>query len=200
MKEKPSYHPKRESRALQTCFGGIEERSTKYESDPRTVNFISILPLIKKEPGNGQDIIGKISMPDFQIIYPIVKLILGVSEKRSTETKSFSLEFVICVYDQPGDETTLVKQMVSDRSKLALPEYHIDLISEGSGVALLEPSRSIRRFLRFLQNHGKKTFVPWMLLERAGASCLFMLELNFHSGSSITQVSGLVFHIPYLTE
>ncbi|KAF3556280.1 hypothetical protein F2Q69_00012531 [Brassica cretica] len=80
---------------------------------------------------------------------------LGVSEKRSTETKSFSLEFVICVYDQPGDETTLVKQMVSDRSKLALPEYHIDLISEGSGVALLEPSRSIRRFLRFLQNHGK---------------------------------------------
>ncbi|KAF3541958.1 hypothetical protein F2Q69_00023442 [Brassica cretica] len=32
---------------------------------------------------------------------------------------------------------------------------------------------------------GAETFVPWMLLERAGASCLFMLELNFHSGSSI---------------
>ncbi|KAF2530365.1 hypothetical protein F2Q70_00030336 [Brassica cretica] len=39
-------------------------------SDPRTVNFISVLPLIQKEPGNGQDIIGKMSMPDFQIIYP----------------------------------------------------------------------------------------------------------------------------------
>ncbi|KAF2601076.1 hypothetical protein F2Q70_00025754 [Brassica cretica] len=60
----------------------------------------------------------------------------------------------VCVYDQPGDEATLVKQMVSDWSKLALPEYHIDLISESSGVALLEPSRSIRRFLRFLHN-------PW---------------------------------------
>ncbi|KAF3582028.1 hypothetical protein DY000_02028439 [Brassica cretica] len=35
---------------------------------------------------------------------------------------------------------------------------------------------------------GVETFVPWTLLERAGASCLFMLELNFHSGSSITQV------------
>ncbi|KAF3602134.1 hypothetical protein F2Q69_00035537 [Brassica cretica] len=51
----------------------------------------------------------------------------------------------VCVYDHPGDEATLVKQMVSDRT---LPEYHIDLISERSGVALLEPSRSIRRFLR----------------------------------------------------
>ncbi|KAF3579458.1 hypothetical protein DY000_02035846 [Brassica cretica] len=73
MKEKPSHHPKREIRAQQICFGGTEERSTKYESDPRTVNFISVLPLIQKEPGNGRDIIGNISMPDFQIIYPIVK-------------------------------------------------------------------------------------------------------------------------------
>ncbi|WZZ86300.1 hypothetical protein YC2023_114879 [Brassica napus] len=75
-------------------------------------------------------------MPAFQIIYPIVK---------ST---------YVCVYDQPGDEATLVKQMVADRSILDLLEYHIDLISESSGVALSEPSRSIRRFLRFLQN-------PW---------------------------------------
>uniref|UniRef100_A0A0D3BH45 Uncharacterized protein n=1 Tax=Brassica oleracea var. oleracea TaxID=109376 RepID=A0A0D3BH45_BRAOL len=114
-----------------------------------------------------RDIIGKILIPPFQIIYPIVK---------ST---------YICVYDQPGDEATLVKQMVSDWSKLALPEYHIDLISESSGVALLEPSRSIRRFLRFLPNSwqrgsetsglaillvracGAEIFVPWTLLERA---------------------------------
>ncbi|KAL0771019.1 hypothetical protein Bca101_036170 [Brassica carinata] len=102
MKEKPSHHPKREIRAQQTRFGGTEERSIKYESDPRTVNFISVLPLIQKEPGNGRDIIGKISMPDFQIIYPIVKLTY------------------VCVYDQPGDEATLVKQMVSDRSKLGV--------------------------------------------------------------------------------
>ncbi|WZZ71507.1 hypothetical protein YC2023_082877 [Brassica napus] len=73
MKEKPSSHPKRESRALQIRFGGIEERSIKYESDPRTFNFISVLPLIQKEPGNGRDIIGKMSMPAFQTIYPIVK-------------------------------------------------------------------------------------------------------------------------------
>ncbi|KAL0806834.1 hypothetical protein Bca101_099326 [Brassica carinata] len=26
----------------------------------------------------------------------------------------------VCVYDQPGDEATLVKQMVSDRSKLGV--------------------------------------------------------------------------------
>ncbi|KAF3558536.1 hypothetical protein F2Q69_00010393 [Brassica cretica] len=154
----------------------------------REVNFISVLPLIQKEPGNGRDVIGKISMPAFQIIYPIVK---------ST---------YVCVYDQPGDEATLVKQMVSDQSKLALLEYHIDLISESSGVVMLEPSMSIRCFLRFLQNPwkrgsetsglamllvracGAETFVPWTLLERAGASCLFMLELNFHSRSSITQV------------
>ncbi|KAF3540460.1 hypothetical protein F2Q69_00022759 [Brassica cretica] len=30
-----------------------------------------------------------------------------------------------------------------------------------------------------------ETFVPSTLLERAGVFCLFMLELNFHSGSSI---------------
>ncbi|KAF3535624.1 hypothetical protein F2Q69_00022240 [Brassica cretica] len=136
MKEKPSHHPKRESRALQIRFGGTEVRSTRYESDPRTVNFISVLPLIQKESRNGQDITGNISMPDFQIIYPIVK---------ST---------YVCVYDQPGDEATFVKKMVSDRSTLALPEYHIDLVSENSGVAVLEPSRSIRLFLKFLQN-------PW---------------------------------------
>ncbi|KAF3540653.1 hypothetical protein F2Q69_00022698 [Brassica cretica] len=100
----------------------------------------------------------------------------------------------ICVYDQPGDEATLVKKLVSDRN---LPEYHIELISESSGVALLEPSRYTRRILRFLQNPwqrgsetsglamllvrvcGAEMFVPWT------ASCVFMLELNFHSGSSI---------------
>ncbi|KAF3580920.1 hypothetical protein DY000_02035468 [Brassica cretica] len=102
MKEKPSHHPKREIRAQQIRFGRTEERSIKYESDPRTVNFISVLPLIQKETGNGRDIIGKISMPDFQIIYPIIKLTY------------------VCVYDQPGDEATLVKQMVSDRSKLGV--------------------------------------------------------------------------------
>ncbi|KAF2552960.1 hypothetical protein F2Q68_00036055 [Brassica cretica] len=69
MKEKPSHHPKREIRAHQTRFGGTEERSIKYESDPRTVNFISLLPLIQKEPGNGRDIIGKISMPAFHFAF-----------------------------------------------------------------------------------------------------------------------------------
>ncbi|KAL0750916.1 hypothetical protein Bca101_032919 [Brassica carinata] len=105
MKERPSHQPKREITAQQTRFGGTEERSIKYKSDPRTVNFISVLPLIQKEPGNGQDIIGKISMPAFQIIYLIVK---------ST---------YVCVYDQPGDEATLVKQMVSYRSKLGVYGY-----------------------------------------------------------------------------
>ncbi|KAF2549563.1 hypothetical protein F2Q70_00020936 [Brassica cretica] len=46
-------------------------------SDPQTVNFISVLLLIQKETWNGRDIIGKISMPDFQIIYPIVKSTYG---------------------------------------------------------------------------------------------------------------------------
>ncbi|KAL0657308.1 hypothetical protein Bca4012_077893 [Brassica carinata] len=105
MKEKSSHHPKREIRVQQTRFGGTEERSIKYESDPRTVNFISVLPLIQKKPGNERDIIGKISMPSFQIIYPIVK---------ST---------YVCVYDQPGDEATLVKQMVSDRSNIGVSGY-----------------------------------------------------------------------------
>ncbi|KAF3553204.1 hypothetical protein F2Q69_00012465 [Brassica cretica] len=120
------------------------------------------------------------------------------------------------IYDQPGHEATLVKQMVSDR---ILPEYHIDLISESSGVALLELSRSIRRFLRFVQNPwqrgsntsglamllvracGAETFVSWTLLERAGASCVFMLELNFHSGSSIYSIQWFAcLASPYLTE
>ncbi|KAF3553205.1 hypothetical protein F2Q69_00012468 [Brassica cretica] len=103
----------------------------------------------------------------------------------------------VSVYDQPGDEATLVKQMVSDRT---LPEYHIDLISESSGVAVLEPSRSIRRFLRILQNPwqrgsetsglamllvwacGAETFVPWTLLERAGVqrqTVLAMLRIIY---------------------
>ncbi|WZZ20697.1 hypothetical protein YC2023_122084 [Brassica napus] len=55
------------------CFFGTDI----YRSDPRTVNFISVLPLIQKEPGNGRDIIGKISIPGFQIIYPIVKSTYG---------------------------------------------------------------------------------------------------------------------------
>ncbi|KAF3601693.1 hypothetical protein F2Q69_00035538 [Brassica cretica] len=148
MKEKPSLHPKRESRALQTRFGGTEERSIKYESDPQTVNFISVLPLIQKEPRNGRDIIGKISMPE------TVPTSLGVSEK--VDRNNSVWKFVICVYDHPGDEAILVKKMVSDRT---LPEYHIDLISESSGVALLEPSRSIRRFLRFLQNPWQRDYV-----------------------------------------
>ncbi|KAF3580729.1 hypothetical protein DY000_02031010 [Brassica cretica] len=142
MKEKPSHHPKREIRAQQTRFGGTEERSIK--SDPRTVNFISVLPLIQKEPGNGRDIVGKISMPDFQIIYPIVKSTYGqkvidVSSWRRIKLlncRDSSDQSRFCVYDQPGDEATLVKQIVSDR---ILPEYHIDLISESYGVALLEP-------------------------------------------------------------
>ncbi|WZZ35438.1 hypothetical protein YC2023_018839 [Brassica napus] len=67
--------------------------------------------------------------------------------------------------------------------------------SETSGLAML-----------LVRACGAETFVPWRLLERAGvqrhtvlatlriiypyeemrgASCLFMLELNFHSGSSI---------------
>uniref|UniRef100_A0A0D3E9W2 Uncharacterized protein n=1 Tax=Brassica oleracea var. oleracea TaxID=109376 RepID=A0A0D3E9W2_BRAOL len=95
-----------------------------------------------------------------------------------------------------------------DRGHIGIHYDQRDLkVNEGSGVALLEPSKFIRRFLRFLQNPwqrgsetfelamllvrvcGAETFVPWTLLERAGASCLFMLELNYHSGSSITQVS-----------
>ncbi|KAF2605478.1 hypothetical protein F2Q70_00025957 [Brassica cretica] len=52
--------------------------------------------------------------------------------------------------------------------------------SETSGLAML-----------LLRACGAETFVPWTLLKRAEASCLFMLELNFHSGSSITQVNDL---------
>ncbi|KAF3556351.1 hypothetical protein F2Q69_00012922 [Brassica cretica] len=100
MKEKSSHHPKREIRVQQTRFGGTEERSIKYESDPRTVNFISVLPLIQNKPGNERDIIGKISMPYF------------ISSIRSSNR--------LCVYDQPGDEATLVKQMVSDRSNIGV--------------------------------------------------------------------------------
>ncbi|WZZ50273.1 hypothetical protein YC2023_050380 [Brassica napus] len=46
--------------------------------------------------------------------------------------------------------------------------------SETSGLAML-----------LVRACGVETFVSWTLLERAGASCVFMLELNFHSGSSI---------------
>ncbi|KAF3542925.1 hypothetical protein DY000_02007187 [Brassica cretica] len=46
--------------------------------------------------------------------------------------------------------------------------------SETSGLAML-----------LVRACGAETFVPWTLLEREGASCVFMLELIFHSGSSI---------------
>ncbi|KAF3608394.1 hypothetical protein DY000_02049502 [Brassica cretica] len=46
--------------------------------------------------------------------------------------------------------------------------------SETSGLAML-----------LVRACGAETFVPWMLLERTEVSCVFMLELNFHSGSSI---------------
>ncbi|KAF3540386.1 hypothetical protein F2Q69_00022618 [Brassica cretica] len=46
--------------------------------------------------------------------------------------------------------------------------------SETSGLAML-----------LVRACGAETFIPWTLLERAEASCVFMLELNFHSGSSI---------------
>ncbi|KAF2542610.1 hypothetical protein F2Q68_00031073 [Brassica cretica] len=125
----------------------------------------------------------------------------------------------VCVYDHPGDEATLVKQMVSDRSKIALPEYHIDLISESSGVhsafpqVSSEPMAKRRSFggrelrdvwasTQIVWGVGAETFAFDAALEGGGtetdctsdaayASCLFMLELNFHSGSSITQVSDL---------
>ncbi|KAF3536712.1 hypothetical protein F2Q69_00022239 [Brassica cretica] len=114
-----------------------------------------------------------------------------------------------------------------DRGHIGLHYDRRDLKS--SGVALLEPSRSIRRFLKFLQNPwqrdvwtsdaalvgggsetsglatqivwgvGAETFAFDAALEGGGtetdctsdaayASCLFMLDLNFHSGSSITQM------------
>ncbi|KAF2558505.1 hypothetical protein F2Q68_00014400 [Brassica cretica] len=117
-----------------------------------------------------------------------------------------------------------------DRGHIVLHYDRRDLkFNESSGVALLEPSRSIRRFLRFLQNPwqrdvwtsdaalvgggsetsglatqivwgvGAETFAFDAALEGGGIetyctsdaayeSCLFMLELNFYSGSSITQM------------
>ncbi|WZZ70758.1 hypothetical protein YC2023_082128 [Brassica napus] len=71
-----------------------------------------------------------------------------------------------------------------DRGHIGIHYDRRDLkVNESSGVALLESSRSIWRFLRFLQNPwqetsglamlqvracGADTFVPWTLLERAG--------------------------------
>ena len=37
----------------------------------------------------------------------------------------------ICVYDQPGDEATLVKKLVSDRSKLGVYGYRTYNIMTG---------------------------------------------------------------------
>ncbi|KAF2560643.1 hypothetical protein F2Q70_00018156 [Brassica cretica] len=53
---------------------------------------------------------------------------------------------------------------------------------------MLRGSKTFGLAMLLVQVCGAETFVPWTLLERAGASCLFMLELNFHSGSSISQV------------
>nr|VDD35776.1 unnamed protein product [Brassica oleracea] len=71
-----------------------------------------------------------------------------------------------------------------DRGHIGLHYDRRDIkVNESSGVALLEPSGSIRRFLRFLHKPwqrrpglamllvracGAETFVPWTLLERAG--------------------------------
>ncbi|WZZ44863.1 hypothetical protein YC2023_041122 [Brassica napus] len=50
------------------------EREAILPSEKREYSSANtVLPLIQKEQGNGRDIVGKISMPDFYIIYPIVK-------------------------------------------------------------------------------------------------------------------------------
>uniref|UniRef100_A0A0D3APX9 Uncharacterized protein n=1 Tax=Brassica oleracea var. oleracea TaxID=109376 RepID=A0A0D3APX9_BRAOL len=205
MKEKPSYHPKRESRALQTCFRGIEERSIKYESDPQTVNFISVLSLIQWNQGTGEI---SLEISQCQIFRSSIR-----SSNRRTFAFTTSLEMkLLWLSTWCPIRVNLVSM---DRGHIGLHYDRRDLkVNESFGVALLEPSRSIRCFLRFLQNLwqrgsetsglamllvracGAETFVPWTLLERAGvqrqnASCLFMLELNFHSGSSFTQVSDV---------
>ncbi|KAF3546964.1 hypothetical protein DY000_02002802 [Brassica cretica] len=83
-------------------------------SDLPTVNLISVFSLIQNEPGNEQDIIGKILMSAIHIFQS------GKTEWETVDrNKRFqSGKFVIFVCDQPGDEVILINQMVSDRSKL----------------------------------------------------------------------------------
>ncbi|KAG5411175.1 hypothetical protein IGI04_007494, partial [Brassica rapa subsp. trilocularis] len=59
---------------------------------------------------------------------------------------------VRCVYDQPGDEATLVKQIVSDG---ILPEYYIDLISESFGVACWSRQGQFGVSSGFFRTRGK---------------------------------------------
>ncbi|KAF3489347.1 hypothetical protein F2Q69_00055268 [Brassica cretica] len=106
MKEKSSHHSKREIRVQQTRFGGTEERSIKYESDPRTVNFISVLPLIQKNQKTSE-----ISLESLDAIFS------DHLSDRQIDVRGIG---AACVYDQPGDEATLVKQMVSDRSNIGV--------------------------------------------------------------------------------
>nr|VDD09624.1 unnamed protein product [Brassica oleracea] len=96
-----------------------------------------------------------------------------------------------------------VKFVFMDRGHIVLHYDRRDRKVNGHFLSYSSPSRSIRCFLRFLENPwqrgsetsglamllvracGAETFVSWMLLERAEASGVFMLELNFHSVSSI---------------
>ncbi|KAF3553203.1 hypothetical protein F2Q69_00012464 [Brassica cretica] len=79
----------------------------------------------------------------------------------------------VFVYDQPGHEATLVKQV--------LPEYHIDLISESSRVALLELSRSIRHFLRGSETSG----LAMLLVQTCGAETFSSVSPNSRPGTTM---------------
>ncbi|KAG5400204.1 hypothetical protein IGI04_014811 [Brassica rapa subsp. trilocularis] len=92
----------------------------------------------------------------------------------------------VFVYDQPVAEAIFAHQMTSDQSKLC-----------GYGLVLeLLYFRAVKRlaFDAALEGGGIETDCTsdaayvYIRMRRCGASYLFILELNFHSGSSITQV------------
>nr|VDD24588.1 unnamed protein product [Brassica oleracea] len=146
MKEKPSHHPKRESRALQIRFGGTEERSTRY--DQLHQRFTVETEGIKERARyhwKYLDARFSDNLSDHQIDFAFTT---------SLEMKLLSLRKLCSI----GVHLVSVDRghigLHYDWRDLKVNEYHIDLISENSGVAVLEPSRSIRRFLKFLQN-------PW---------------------------------------
>uniref|UniRef100_A0A0D3AT46 Uncharacterized protein n=1 Tax=Brassica oleracea var. oleracea TaxID=109376 RepID=A0A0D3AT46_BRAOL len=139
MKEKPSHHPKRESRALQIRFGGTEIGSANSQLHQRfTV-----------------DTEGTKERTRYHWKYLDARFSDNLSDRQIDFAFTTSLEMKLLSLRK---WCPIGVHLVSvDRGHIRLHYDRRDLkvnVSENSGVAVLEPSRSIRLFLKFLQN-------PW---------------------------------------
>ncbi|KAF3544375.1 hypothetical protein DY000_02005445 [Brassica cretica] len=102
----------------------------------------------------------------------------------------------VFVYDQPGAEAILADQMMSNQSKIegyGQRTFSTTFIPEG--LKSYRGSETSGLPMLLVRACGAETFVPWMLLERAGVQSQTSIV-----GVLLLKSVVCVFSIPYLTE